>query len=266
MLRVPLDRLLDPKAGRMWSGHDVMLWHPTRAVLGATLPRRLSADGLLPVASVAERLVRERRAAKTLVLDVSRVHAEGCDEPTLSAFRRFVLQPLAQHPSRIAKALLVGGESLAQSALIGSFVLARPGFPWALHDRLDAALAGLEVDAAEVLGAVSSELAPLGLVSRVRALIGDDPSLKLRDAARALMLAPRSLQRTLADSGTTYGQERLDVRLEMAASRLMRTGQKAASIARDVGYGSLAHFLTVFKHRFGLSPREFRARHQKDAP
>ncbi|MBL8955252.1 MAG: helix-turn-helix transcriptional regulator [Myxococcaceae bacterium] len=261
MLRVTLDRLLDPKAGRMWSGHDLMLWHPTRAVLGATLPRRLSTDTLLPVASVVERLVRERRVAKALVLDVSRVQPEGCDEPTLSSFRRFVLEPLAQHPSRVARALLVGGGTLAQSALIGSFVLARLGFGYTLYDRLDVALAKLEVDAAEVLGAVKSELAPLGLVSRVRALIGEDPAVKFRDAARSLTLAPRSLQRALAQSGTTWAQERLDVRLELAASKLMRTSQKAEGIAHDVGYASLAHFLTVFKQRFGITPRAFRARH-----
>lgn len=266
MLRVPLDRLLDPRAGRMWSGHDLVLWHPTRAVLGATLPRRLSTDGVLPVASAVERLVRERRAAKTLVLDVSRVHSEGCDESTLSAFRRFVLDPLVQHPARLTQALLVGGKGFAQSALIGSFVLARPTFSWVMHERLDGALAELELEAAEVLGAVSSELAPLGLVSRVRALIGDDPSLGLRDVARALSLAPRSLQRTLAESATTYAQERLDVRLEMAASQLMRTSEKTENIAHRVGYASLAHFLTVFKHRFGSSPREFRARHSRAAP
>ncbi|MBK7857939.1 MAG: helix-turn-helix transcriptional regulator [Archangiaceae bacterium] len=262
MLRVGLDRLLDPRAGRMWSGADLMLWHPTRGVLGATLPRLITTDTLLPVASTLERLLRERRTPKTLVLDVSRVLPQGCDDAALASFRRFVVEPLAQHPARIARAVVVGRPSLSSSALVGCVTLARLPFAVHAHERIEAALEQLDVPVSELLGAIASELAPLGLVSRVRALIGEDVDLGLRDVAMRLSVAPRSLQRALAAAGTSYAYERLDVRLELAASRLMRTSQKVSAIARESGYASLAHFLTVFKHRFGLSPAAFRARHQ----
>jgi len=50
---------------------------------------------------------------------------------------------------------------------------------------------------AEVVSAVSSELTPLGLVSRVRAGGGDAPAVSMRDVATRLSMAPRTLQRAL---------------------------------------------------------------------
>ncbi len=270
MLRVTIDRLLDTRAGRLWSGGDAMMWHPVRGVVGFTLPKNLTSDGLLPVASLVERLVSERRGANTVVMDFSRVTSEGCDKHTLSAFHRFALEPLVQHAPRVAKAVLVGGSGVAQCALLGSLVAARPQFAWEVFPSLSSALEAMGSPSpewvGEVLSAVNSELTPLGLVSRVRAVVGEDPRRSLRDVAAQLSIAPRSLQRALSDVATTFGDERLDVRLELAASRLARTTQKVSAIARDVGYDSLAHFFSVFRTRFGISPSEFRARHSTLEP
>jgi AraC-like DNA-binding protein len=108
---------------------------------------------------------------------------------------------------------------------------------------------------------VNSELTPLGLVSRVRAVVGEDPTLSMRDVAARLAMAPRTLQRALSDAATTFHDERLEVRLELAASRLTRTTQKISAIAHEAGYASMPHFLSVFRARFGTSPRAFRQRH-----
>lgn len=268
MIRVGLDRLLDARAGRMWSGGDAMAWHPTRTVLGLTLPRSLTSESLGPLASLVERLVRVRREAQVLVLDLSRVLSSGCDEPAMASFQRFVVAPLSQHPTRVRQAALVGGSGLSQCALIGAVVAARPDFPWAVYPRLDAALAAVAPQTppwvGEVVGAINSELTPLGLVSRVRAIIGDDPGVSLREVARRLSLAPRSLQRALERSATTFHDERMEVRLELAASRLTRTDEKVTTIAREAGYASLPHFLGIFRARFDLSPTQFRARHASE--
>lgn len=249
----------------MWSGADLMLWHPTRSVLGVTLPRQLTTDSLLPVASTVERLVRERRAPKVVVIDASRVLSQGCDDAVLASFRRLVVGPLVAHPARVSRLILVGGVGLSSAALLGCVALARPTSPLDVHDRIEAALSGLDLPVSDLLGAIASELAPLGLVSRVRAVIGDEVDVKLREVAARLSVAPRTLQRALAAAGTSYAYERLDVRLELAATRLLRTSQKVSVIGREVGYASPAHFLTVFKHRFGLSPAAFRARHRGEA-
>lgn len=268
MLRVSLERLLDARDGRMWSGADAMAWSPERGVLGITFPRVLTTDTLLPMAAVVDRLIRERREARLLVLDASRVQPSGCDDAALASFMKFVVQPLVQHPGRVGFVSLVGGVGLSQCALIGAVVAARPPFSWATSPKLDVALRRVSDPSpswvGEVVSAVNSELTPLGLVSRVRAVIGDTPDLSMTDVATRLSMAPRTLQRALAAAATTFHDERLEVRLELAASRLTRTTQKVSAIARDVGYGSLPHFLTVFRARFGTSPRAFRTRHRKE--
>ncbi len=267
MLRVPLSRLLDAsRAGSLWSDADMMGWHPVRGVLGFTLPRRLSQEALAPLVASIDRLARERRGPRELVLDASRLESEGLDGATLAAFRRGVLSPLLEHPTRVSRLLVVAGDGLAQSAIAGSVVLARPPFAVELHPSLDAALRRLQPRASwtsELLGAVHSELTPLGLVSRVRAVIGEEPGVSLRGAARRLSVAPRTLQRALSSAATTFADERLDVRLELAASRLRRSEQKVSAIAAEVGYASLPHFFTMFKNRFGVSPRVFRVRSQR---
>lgn len=260
-----MERLLDARGGRMWSGRDAMAFCPERGVVGLTFPRLLTADSLLPAASVVERLVRERGEGRAVVLDVSRVSPGGCDEASLSAFQRFVVQPLAQHPDRVRFLSLVGGEGLSQCALLGAVVAARATFSWAVSPSLEAALRRVSEPppawVGEVVSAVKGELTPLGLVSRVRAAVGDAPWLSMAEVAKRLSMAPRTLQRALATAATSFHDERLEVRLELAASRLTRTNQKVSAIAREVGYGSMPHFLAVFRARFGMSPREFRARH-----
>lgn len=252
----------------MWSGGDAMAYSPERTVVGVTLPRSLTSDSLLPVANVVEQLVRDRREARVLVLDVSRVTPAGCDEASLASFQRFVVSPLTQHPDRVRFVAMVGAEGLAQCALVGAVVAAKPSFSWAVYPSLQLALSHVSEPAPtwvnEVVSAVRSELTPLGLVSRVRAVIGDAPNLSIREVAQRLSVAPRSLQRALSASATSFHDERVEVRLELAASRLARTNQKVSAIAREVGYASLPHFLTVFRARFGTSPRAFRARHAKE--
>lgn len=267
MLRVALERVLDARGGRMWSGADAMVWCPTRDVVGVTFPRHLTADSLLPAATVVERLIRDRREARALVLDVSRVQPAGCDDAALTAFQRFVVFPLVQHPERLRSLSLVGGEGLSQCALLGAVVAAAKATSFVQAPRLELALRRLESPpppwVGDVLSAVNGELTPLGLVSRVRALVGEEPTLPMREVARKLGLAPRTLQRALSDAATSFHDERLEVRLELAASRLQRTEQKVSAIAAEVGYGSLAHFLAIFRARFGHSPRAFRARLRK---
>lgn len=54
------------------------------------------------------------------------------------------------------------------------------------------------------------------------------------------------------------------LRIEQAAKLLTGTDQKIAVIANAVGYADSGYFSTVFKHAYGISPKEYRAKHQKN--
>lgn len=57
-----------------------------------------------------------------------------------------------------------------------------------------------------------------------------------------------------------------DVRLERACELLARSRQSITTTAIECGFYDLSHFDRIFRRRFGMTPREFRARHARDAP
>ncbi|MCM3626996.1 AraC family transcriptional regulator [Paenibacillus glycanilyticus] len=54
-------------------------------------------------------------------------------------------------------------------------------------------------------------------------------------------------------------------RVQQAASRLRQSDAKIMEVALDVGFNSLSYFNTVFRQRFGCTPREYRSRLQENA-
>lgn len=79
--------------------------------------------------------------------------------------------------------------------------------------------------------------------------------------ARTLHLSERTLQRRLAEEGSTYQQLLNDTRRQMA-ERHLRDGQLAATdIALLLGYSEPSVFFRAFRQWTGLTPGEFRTRH-----
>ena len=77
--------------------------------------------------------------------------------------------------------------------------------------------------------------------------------------AARLGMSPRSLQRRLAASGTTFSRIREDIRFELATSMLTRSELSIGEIAYRLGYAEIASFTHAFGRRFGKSPRKVRA-------
>ena len=51
-------------------------------------------------------------------------------------------------------------------------------------------------------------------------------------------------------------------RLQMAADRLVHSGQQITAIAVDCGFASLSYFGKVFRQKFGCTPAQFRSKWQ----
>lgn len=82
-------------------------------------------------------------------------------------------------------------------------------------------------------------------------------NLSLAEAARELGVSTRSLQRAVAQAGSSYRTEEFDARLD-AALELLRSDAKIASIASRLGVteGALARLV---RQRTGMTPAEYRA-------
>jgi AraC-like DNA-binding protein len=78
------------------------------------------------------------------------------------------------------------------------------------------------------------------------------------EAAHALRVSLRTLQRRLSEADTTFHEELAGARLA-AAQRLMLDSDAAlTTIALEVGCASLQHFSALFRRLAGQSPSAWR--------
>jgi AraC-like DNA-binding protein len=91
-----------------------------------------------------------------------------------------------------------------------------------------------------------------------------DPDLSPELVAEQIGISKRYLQTLLAASGTSFVQELNATRLERASDILLdpRAGNLAiADVAYRTGFLDPGYFTRLFRKRFGITPREWRAGH-----
>ncbi|MBM7062582.1 AraC family transcriptional regulator [Pseudomonas sp. UL073] len=114
--------------------------------------------------------------------------------------------------------------------------------------------------------ALLARLPSEGLVARVVTLLGAQLAHGEPDRAelaRTLHLSERTLQRRLAEEGSSYQQLLNDTRRQLA-ERHLRDGQlPAAEIALLLGYSEPSVFFRAFRHWTGLTPGEYRAQYSQ---
>ncbi len=98
-------------------------------------------------------------------------------------------------------------------------------------------------------------------VTALRALIRPylaqgHPPLSL--AAEIVGVSERTLQRRLAQSGSTYSQIVQDARFSIASDLLADSDLNIADIAFAAGYDNAPHFSRAFKRLAGMTPRDYR--------
>ena len=130
--------------------------------------------------------------------------------------------------------------------------------------RRDSILRGVLEEQAD---AIAARLSPAdGLTSQVRRALasrvaGGDTGIQA--VARQLATTPRTLQRRLAEQGSSY-QDLLDVtRREAAAGYLAHSTLSICEIAYLLGYSEAAAFHRAFKRWNAETPQAFRARERR---
>lgn len=88
----------------------------------------------------------------------------------------------------------------------------------------------------------------------------EDGEVALETIAKALGCSARTLQRRIANAGTTF-QQLLDEERAAAAQALLRDlARTQAEVALSVGYSEQSAFARAFRRWTGTSPAQFRAR------
>lgn len=118
--------------------------------------------------------------------------------------------------------------------------------------------AWLEQQASNRLKALS-EVAPLvrGLETYIQSQLTQGIP-DLAQAAQALEIAPRTLQKKLSDEGTSFSKIVENVRLELAKSLLQDSDYSLIEISLLVGFSEQSAFTRAFSRWSGESPTAFR--------
>ena len=89
----------------------------------------------------------------------------------------------------------------------------------------------------------------------------DDNDFGVEDLAKEVGLSRTHLQRKMKEqTGLNVAEFIRNIRLEQAARLLREQKINVSQVAYSVGFSNLAHFSTVFKKHFGLTPTEYIAK------
>lgn len=99
-----------------------------------------------------------------------------------------------------------------------------------------------------------------GLRTRIRNALEAAGSSTLPSAARELHVSARTLQRRLAEAGSTFQRELDIVREELAVKLLSDSSRSIYEVAMALGYADQAAFERAFRRWRGRTPRQFRSK------
>jgi AraC-like DNA-binding protein len=165
------------------------------------------------------------------------------------------------HPAPADRAplvALVGTDKLAFDRERNGMALSRAVMDTPLT-TYDPAL--LELLDAQAEAALQLRASPSRFLGQVRQQVRDGLSEgvpPLEEAARALHLSPRTLQRRLADEGTSYNDLVDDVRQELGRRWVKEATRPLGEVAFLLGYSELSAFLRAFKRWTGQAAGDFR--------
>jgi AraC-like DNA-binding protein len=195
-------------------------------------------------------------------------HLEDGPPAAFGLLAKYVADHFAALQRQVRRLAIVRPAGVAGAVVAGFFAVQDPPYPVEVFADIDKATAWLGAGTtlpAELDDAIAAATGVTPLIGQLRAWIearlADDAALQ--DAARSLSLSPRSLQRKLADAGTTF-QGELDAARIRVAQRLLLAGDiSLTEVAYDVGCASPQHFSALFRRVVGEPPSTWRSSRQR---
>jgi AraC-like DNA-binding protein len=259
-----IPQFLDNPSGCYVAGKSYLIWVYSPTLAGSMYFGRPNPDDfpdVLALAPLHERL----QAPFDAVVDCGRLVA--IDAAAFQLLLGHMVSVLPSLAPRVRAASIVRPAGMPGATMAGLFHdLVAPVIRATLFTDRDEAFRWLgRPDGEEARQAVDEVLRGLfDLPLTVRQLRDwlrmhlDAPTVEV--AARALGSSTRTLQRTLAEAGTSFRAEIDRARVRAAEAELLDQGCKLEVIARHVGCSSLSGFSKLFRRVTGETPSEFRER------
>lgn len=179
----------------------------------------------------------------------------------------FVTEHRAHLESATERVAIVLSSTVADALSHGIVAMTGIGFPVQTFDALTPAFAWLEADDPAALAAELDRRIERGrsVLPKLHEFLRDNPSASLDDAASALAVSTRQLQRLLKKLDVSYRDERARVRVELAKRMLLTGDLKVEAVAAEVGYAKLQNFVEAFRKVTGETPGAWRDKRSGEA-
>ncbi|MFT3928611.1 MAG: helix-turn-helix domain-containing protein [Myxococcales bacterium] len=259
--------LVPPVDNLVLMGRTFAFWQSSQRIHGTLMWGRPNEDDVVTMSNIWDTHQRSPFGRDPTLTDIR--HLDGLD---LLAFERLLITFREKHDEWTVRAgpqaiLHAGG--LAGAAILGAVQLTGAGYQLAAFDKVGPALAWAARPEFEedYLQLRASLLGLPDIVRRVRAAIAASDLRSTRAIARSLGLSVRSLQRHLADAGTSIRAERTHHLIHRAEQLLEGTNLDLTAIAAMLGLGSATRLVSLFRSVHGKTPGTFRAeRARRDGP
>jgi AraC-like DNA-binding protein len=180
------------------------------------------------------------------IFDASRVERLG--PSTFGALARYAARNLSALGARITRLAVVHRGGFAGAVAAGFTKLVPVPFP--AEPFSDPEVSRVRIE---------TRIVP-PLLRDLALFLGHHPSATPTEAARALALSTRSLQRRLREQDTSFRRELDGARVRLAQRLLEDSDRSITDIALEVGLTSPQHLSTLFHKRGHESPSVWRAR------
>ncbi|HEY3816463.1 MAG TPA: helix-turn-helix transcriptional regulator [Polyangiaceae bacterium] len=187
------------------------------------------------------------------------------DPFSFRALTRYAEEHTSSIVRRITKLAVVHAQDIAGAVAAGFFHIVRLPIRSETFTQVEQALAWLShAEEAPLLAEVDALAAKAQtLPAEVRdlvALLEGRPTATLAGAASGLAISKRTLQRLLAEHGTSFRSELDAARVRVAQRLLLESSEPIARVAIEVGCSTPQQLSGLFRRVVGESPREWRAR------
>ncbi len=116
------------------------------------------------------------------------------------------------------------------------------------------------------MGEMSDERRLPGVINEAKLYMAQhftDPNLMLQDVAKAVNMSHSRFSTVFSQqSGQTFTEYLMHLRMNKAKELLKQTSMKASAVALEAGYNDAHYFSYIFKKNTGITPSEYRAQYQ----
>ncbi len=255
-----LDRFFDEPARRVVVHRSFAYWQAERRAFGSIIWGRPDSEDVAQMAAAHEVGAHPLFRGHTSLVDI-----RALESVDLLAFARLLAYVVARRDAwspNVSRQVVLYEGGYAHAVVLGMFGMLRPSHPVVFFDDPDEAYAAVGADDVQnEVEAIRTRI--LGLTDVVRRVQRAMDDLPVRASARTIAakvgMSVRSLQRHLAQSGTSLTEQRQKHVVRASERLLAGTELDLAAIAAEVGASSAPHLVALFRRHHGTTPGEFRA-------